>query len=280
MKRRKKLIAAALALSMLLSLFGGGVIGAAAATVTTGSELAFDPLTRPASVAYEEHEDGYTVTLDRSANCVTMAVTPKSGGSRSANGARLYVRTGVELKAGTAYQVSFDLSAERDQPEYAVRFDGETAQAAYGRLEGRGIKAGDTDRVTYSVTPQKAGGELILCLLLGKTGTEGNTFRFSGLAVGEAAAPEDVTGENVMLVDSLDYSAPGAVSLYTNTGSRAAVTSSTNSATLTILDKPKNAEVWETQLKVATGFKPEAGKTYRVSANLSSTATGIYEVCY
>lgn len=195
MKRRKKLIAAALALSMLLSLFGGGVIGAAAATVTTGSELAFDPLTRPASVAYEEHEDGYTVTLDRSANCVTMAVTPKSGGSRSANGARLYVRTGVELKAGTAYQVSFDLSAERDQPEYAVRFDGETAQAAYGRLEGRGIKAGDTDRVTYSVTPQKAGGELILCLLLGKTGKEGKLISLDpsagklALSFQEGAAP-------------------------------------------------------------------------------------------
>lgn len=283
MKMQKRLVSAVLLLSMLLSLFSGSLVSAAAAqavtTVTTDSELAYDPLAQTASVAYEQHEDGYTVSLDRAADSVAMNISavPKTG--RAADKAQLYIHTGVTLKPGTTYQVSFSLSAQNAQKEYAVCFDGGSAKAAYGKLDKRAIETGGTDRVMYQITPQKENGELVLRLLLGKTEAEGNIFRFSNLAVEEA--PENAVGENIVLVDKLDYSAPGAIRFWTHSDSGAAMTSDEKSATLTVTQAPKkDAEVWKIKLLVATGLIPEAGKTYRIRADLRSTTGGTYEVCF
>lgn len=283
MKTRKRLAAATLLVSMLLSLFGGGFPSAAAAqtatTVTTDRELAYDPLAQTASIAYEQHEEGYTVSLDRSEDSVTMKITaaPDSESSRAPQNARLYVHTGVTLKPGTAYRVGFSLWAEQAQPEYAVRFDGGARESAYGTLDGRSVNAGGTDKVQYQVTPGTANGELVLCLLLGKTG--GNTFRLSNLAVEEA--PGNVSGRNAILVDELNYNAPGFIRCWTHTDRAASVTCDETSATLKVTKGPlKDAEIWKIKLFVATGFKPAAGKTYHLTANVSSTAKESFELCY
>lgn len=176
MKTQQRLVAAALLLSMLLSPVGGGLMSASAVqTVTTDSELAYEPLAESASVAYEQHDTGYTVSLDRAADSVTMNITGVPS-SRIADKARLYIRTGVALKPGTTYQVSFSLAAQREQPEFSVCFDGGNEKAAYGRLDGRSIKAGETVQVKYQITPKQESGELVLRLLLGKTEAAG----FSG----------------------------------------------------------------------------------------------------
>lgn len=277
MKTKRRLVATALLLTMLLATFGSGFT-AAAHTVTTGSELAYDPLAKAASIAYEKHGDGYTVSLDRAADSVTMNITAVPG-SRAAEKAQLYVHTGVELKAGTAYRVSFLLSAAQEQPEYAVCLDGGAAECAYGRLDKRSIAAGGEDRVDYQLIPEKESGELVLRLMLGKTGAKGNTLRLSGLAVEEAAG--EVVGENKVLVDKLDYSEPGAITYWANEDSGATVTSDGSSATLTVTRTPaQGAEVWKIKLMVATGLKPEAGKTYRISYDVKASAAGEFEVCY
>lgn len=280
MKTKRTLVSAVLLISMPLSLFIGIPVNAAAyQTVTTDSELAYEPLAENTSIAYEQHEAGYTVSLDRAADSVEMniSVVPKTG--RAADKAQLYIRTGVALRPDTAYQVSFSLSAERAQKGYSVCFDGGSAKGAYGRLDGRNIQAEGTDRVTYQITPQQENGELVLRLLLGNTGPEGNIFRFSGLAVEEA--PGDKIKEGAVLVDGLDYSTPGAVSVWTNTGSRVSVAPRGASTLLTVLEKPeRGAAAWEIQLKVATGLKPQPGKAYRVSISLGSSAVREYEACY
>ncbi len=282
MKPQKRLAAAVLSLSMLLSLVSGGLADVSAArTVTTDSELAYEPLAQTESVAHEQHEDGYTVSLDRAADSATMNITaaPGAESGRAPEKARLYIHTGVALKPDTTYQVSFSLSAERAQLEYAVCFDGGSAQAAYGELTGRSIKAGGTDQVKYLITPRQASGELVLRLLLGKTEAAGNVLRFSGLAVGEAS--ENEVGENKVLVDKLDYNAPGAIRLGTSDGSKAVITSDEKSATLTVTQTPAaGAEVWKLKLMVATGLKPQAGKTYRVRFDVQSSAFREFELCY
>lgn len=171
---------------------------------------------------------------------------------------RLYIHTGVELRAGTSYRVCFALSAERAQKEYAVCFDDGT-EDAYGTLEGQGIEAGGTDRVEYSVTPERESGELVLRLLLGKTEAEGNKLHFSGLAVEEAPAEE--TGRNAVVAENLDYSAPGAISFWANDDCKAEVTSDGNSATVKVMEVTKSAEVWKIKLTVATGVIPKPGGT-------------------
>ncbi len=197
MQTKRRPVAAMLLLTMLLAMFGSGFTASALQTVTTDSELAFEPLAGTASIAYEKHEDGYTVSLDRAADSVTMNITavPGSESSRAAEKARLYVHTGVELKPGSTYRVSFSLSAERAQPEYAVCFDGAAAEGTYGMLDGRSIDAGGVDKVQYQVTPGNGSGELVLRLLLGKTGAAGNTLSFSNLSVEEA--PANQIGESV-----------------------------------------------------------------------------------
>ena len=195
--KMRRILSFALALTMLLSLFSGMSFANAAAPrmVPVGEELAYDPLAETASIAYEQHEDGYAVTLDRAADSVTMHLTAVPDSGRKAEGARLYIRTGTELKAGTAYRVSFALWSEKKLTEYTACFDGADTASAYGKLEKRSIEAGGTDRVEYLVTPEKESGELVLRLLLG--GAESGALRLSGLAVEESSA--EAAGNNVML---------------------------------------------------------------------------------
>lgn len=277
MKTKRSLTAAVLALTMLLAMFGSGFT-ATALTVTTDSEPAYEPLAETASIAYEKHGKGYAVSLDRAADSVTMNITAVPG-SRAAEKAQLYVHTGVELKPGVDYRVSFSLSAEREQPEYAVCLDGGAAECAYGRLDKRSVAAGGMDKVDYRFAPEKEGGELVLRLLLGKTGAEGNTLRLSDLAVEEAVGEE--IGESRVIAENLDYSEPGAITCWANEDSGASVTSDGSSATLTVTRTPATgAEVWKIKLMVATGLKPEAGKTYRISYDVKASAAGEFEVCY
>jgi len=285
MKRQKRLITAALSLSMALSLLGGSPVSATASqpatSVVTDSEQAYEPLAQTASIAYERHEDGYEVSLDRAADSVTMNITavPGDENGRAQENARLYIRTGVALKPGTAYRVSFSLWAEQAQPEYTVCFDGSSEGAVLGSAGQRSIDPGGTDRVQYQLTSSAECGELVLRLLLGKTNAAGNTFRFSDLAVEEVSANE--VGENVVLADHLDYNAPGFIRVWTDTGRSATVTCDKESATLTVTNNPvAGAEVWKIQMRVATGIKPEAGKIYHICANVDSTAKQKFELCF
>ena len=259
MKTLRKLTAATLALALLLSLLGSGA--AFAATVTTQGEVAYVPLGQTGAVVYERHEAGYTVALGRAGDGVTvnLSAVPGDEAARAPEQARVYVRTGVTPKAGTAYQVSFALAATGEQPEYSVRFDGGETPAAYGALNGRAIQAGETDRVRQTVLPQGESGELVLCLLLGKTGPEGNTLRLSGLTVTEAAA--GAVEQSTVLVDKLDYRTPGFIRAWTNSDSAADITSTETSATLTVTKAPDPAEVWKTKLLVATGLKLPPGQS-------------------
>ncbi len=278
MKTLRKLTAATLTMALLLSLLGGAT--AFAATLTTQEETAYVPLGQTGAVVYERHEAGYTVALSPAGDGVSVGVSavPGDEAARTPEQARVYVRTGVTPKAGTAYEVSFALTAAAAQPEYAVRFDGGETPGAYGALEGRAIQAGETDRVRQTVRPQGESGELVVCLLLGKTGPEGNTLRLTDLTVVEAAP--DGAAKTTVLADKLDYRAPGFIRAWTNSDSAAELTSTENSATLTVTKAPEAAEVWKTKLLVATGLKPQAGKTYRVSFDLKGSAARPFEICY
>ena len=278
----KTLLCALLLACLLLSVApGGAVLAAAPRTVESQGELAFDPLAETQSVAYEQHEAGYAVTLDRAADSVTLTVdsAPASENARAAEHVRLYIRTGVVLAAGKTYRVGYALAAERAQADYTVCFDGAAAENAYGAPETRALTGPGTDRAELALTPEAEGGELVLRLLLGGTGKEGNVFTLSDLTVEEASA--DTQGEYRVLVDSLRYGAQGSITYWANDDCGAEMTADGESATLTVTKVPETgAEVWKIKLFARTGVRPEAGKAYRFSATVNASAGGTAEICY
>ncbi|MBR3560080.1 MAG: hypothetical protein IKN81_00870 [Oscillospiraceae bacterium] len=277
MRIGKILTSAVLTASMLLSLLVGGVANAVNTPVALEQKAMLDPLSATEGVAYERHEAGYAVDLGREADSVTVNIAaPEAEGERAAWKARLYVDTGVELMRGVTYRVSYSLAALREQSAYDVHFDSSMAEDAYGVLYGRSVAAEGMDTVEYLLTPEAARGTLVLRLQLGMTGAEGNELRFANLKVEEASA----SAGNV-LADQLNYGTQGNISIWTNEDSRAILVGGENSATLTVTEAPRfGAEVWKIKLLAATGLRPEAGKAYRVRADLTSTAAAEYEICY
>ena len=192
MKPGRARAALILLFTLLLTFLSGGVAEAAIRRpFTTGRKLIFDPQD-PAATAFEQHENGYVVSLSSGAKELTMNIfaVPDGEGVRAAEKAKLILCTGVTLKPGAVYRVRFTLSAELAQQEYAISLDSGGDQGVFGFLEGRGIPAGGTDRVDVRISAGENSGELILRLLLGKTGAEGNTFRLSELAVDEVSDDE------------------------------------------------------------------------------------------
>ena len=278
----KKKLTAILTLLCLLASASGGLFASAAESraVTTESAVAFEPLGEKRRIAYEQHEPGYAVSLNGSGDGVLAQISavPSDEGDREAENVRVYLRTGVTPKSGITYRVSFDLTAERALPDYGAAFDGESQESVYGSLKGRSVPAGGTDRVKAFLTPDSDRGELIVRLLLGKT--EANTVHIRNLSVEEASAAEIAVGTNV-LADSLNYHAPGSIRYWASDDSGASLTVAEGSGTLTVTQAPKNgAEVWKIKLLAATGLRPEAGKAYRIRADLTSKSKQFFEVCY
>ena len=274
MKKIRVTIAFALLFAMLLPLLSGVAYGAGK-TITTGSQLVFDPLSKTQSIAYEKHAEGYEAALSCAEDGVTMDVTAVPS-TRTENGAVLYVRTGVSPKAGAIYAVSYSLTAEQAVETYSLCFDGST-ENAYGEAETRAASAG-SNLVRTFVTAKSAKGELVLRLLLGKT--EVNTFRMSDLSVKECTEQELSVGKKTVVADSLNYNTPSAVRYWAADEYGAELTSGEKSVTMTVTKTPEEKEIWKLKLYIATGLFPQPGKAYHFRATVTSSATRKYEICY
>lgn len=188
-------------------------------------------------------------------------------GSRSAEKAQLYVRTGVELKAGVAYRVSFSLSAVQAQEEYVVCFGGGEVECAYGRLDKRSVAASGIDRVDYQVTPEKENGELILQLSLGKL-NKGAKVTVSNVKVQKtvyAPTGAPITGSfNSVSSDKAGEAASWTVNL----------TSDSESATLDVTKGSTGAPAnWMAKLLIHTGVDYDSGKAYRLKFDIEAEET-------
>jgi len=227
---------------------------------------------------YEKHDDGYVVNLEESASSATMNIekAPANAGDRGVWKAKLYAATGVTPEAGTTYRVKFDVTSTRNQADYEVCFDGDS-ENAYGALYGRSLTAGGTDSVEYTITPSASSGPLTLRLQLGKTDSSaGNTVMLSNLSVEKLSPQYQPVGDV-----SFEFGSAGNVSEEHYDGIEQTLSASGNSATLDVTSARSDGGVWSSKLLVQTGFTPEAGEKYRVSAKVSATAdTGEFETLY
>ena len=82
---------------------------------------------------FEQHDDGYEVSLEKSASSATMAITKAPESGRGVWKAKLFAATGQTLEAGTTYRIKYKLASAGNQANYEVLFDGDT-EGAYGGL--------------------------------------------------------------------------------------------------------------------------------------------------
>ncbi len=246
---------------------------------------------RAGTNVYEQHADGFTQSVSSEGDSATLTISEAPEEGRDVWNSKLLINTGVTPKAGDKYNVSFDITADKDQPGYEVCFDGAN-ENSYGALYDRSLTAGETQTVSYSFTPEESDGPIILRFQLGKTeDTSGNTITVSNLKIGTVTG----TGSSI-LPDSFAYPTvttttvePGESgyrqvelpALSTGEAHDDGYDQSLNGMTLSIHNVPTvDPGVWCSKIFADTGTALEAGFKYRVTATLTSEKGFDFEICY
>ena len=153
-------------------------------------------------------------------------------------------------------------------------------QACYKRFGGEetdfGTESVGSGEVRHTVTPTES-GTLEILLKLGTVPAD-SKVTVSGVKIVQQGT--ETEGEN-LFGGSLSTGSSGNVYFDGADGYAANLTCGGSSATLNISSVPADGrEVWKLKLFLETGAVLEAGKTYRVSANVQSGAAIGYEICY
>ena len=246
---------------------------------------------RAGTNVYEQHADGFNQSVSSEGDSATLTISEAPEEGRDVWNSKLLINTGVTPKAGDKYNVSFDITAKKDQPGYEVCFDGAN-ENSYGALYDQTLTAGESQTVSYSFTPEVSDGPIVLRFQLGRTeDTSGNTITVSNLKIGTVTG----TGSSI-LPDSFAYPTvttttvePGESgyqpvelpALSTAEGHDAGYDQSLNGTTLTINAIPTaDPGVWCSKLFADTGTALEAGYKYKVTLGLASEKGFDFEICY
>ena len=181
---------------------------------------------------------------------------------------KLYAKPGVTLEAGKTYQISMNVTGANG------------CQACYKRVGGEetdfGSETVGSGAVTHTVTPGES-GTLEILLKLGTVPAD-TTVKLSGIKIVQQG--KEAEGEN-LFTDSLSTGSAGNISFWAEGAYAAALSGNGSSASLDVTTVPGDGrEAWKVKLFVETGASLEAGKTYRVSADVQSTVGMDYEICY
>ena len=227
------------------------------------------PVTTPAATTNN--------SFDLEANSGAAAVLTGDGSSATATVTtsgddwhiKLYAKPGVELQAGKPYTITMNVTGA----------DGCTAcykNTATGDEEGFGTETIGSGTVTHTVTPD-ANGTLEILLKLG-TVPAGNSVTVSGVAI--ATLNDEMPGDN-LITGALTAGTPANVNFWAHDDYAAALSLEGSAASLAIGTAPADGrEAWKVKLFVETGLALEAGKHYRISADVSASAETDYEICY
>ena len=181
---------------------------------------------------------------------------------------KLYAKPKVTLEAGKTYQISMNVTGANG------------CQACYKRVGGEETDFGSENigsgAVTHTVTPTES-GTLEILLKLGTVPLNG-TVKISGIRIVEQG--KETEGEN-LFTGSLSTGSEGNISFWAEGAYAASLSGGGSSASLVLSTVPGDGrEAWKVKLFVGTGAALEAGKTYRVSADVQASAPLDYEICY
>ena len=252
---------------------------------------------------YEQHDEGYVQSLERTDTGVVlnMTETPDHGDVWNS---KLFVRTGAIPQPGRHYRISADVSAAQ-AADFEICYNNGDAEKGYGALYGQRVSDTKTTFVQLLSVPKFGFDpqEIVLQFMLGKCAGAVTVENISVEEIEDAyreLLPADFAMDGTVDLGTVKKRVPDGYAQipldgFTFSGSDTTyeghddgyvinMNESGSGVDMEIVKAPENPEdrgVWKAKLFVDTGFTPEAGKTYRVSFDLTpSSDQSEYEVCY
>ena len=217
--------------------------------------------------ANEWHADGYQQTLGTSLTITEVSTDPSDWKSK------LFFDTDATLEAGVTYKLTTSVTSTSDINNFCVVYsntgtgDWPDDRKYDGKYE-QSIAANQTKIIEHEWTVN------------GDTDPKGLhfTFQLGNSPAGTVFTVNSVTLEKYYAESSVD---PASFELWTHEGYSAALGGDGSSAKVTFTNSPDSgSEVWKTKLFAKTGVMLEAGKLYRISADVQATSELGYEICY
>ena len=222
-----------------------------------GENIMTDPLTAWAPV-HQWMDAGYTGDLTNDDSSASLNLKTVSSDPADWK-VKLFVETGAELSKDRKYRISYKLKADKSA-KYNVFYNDGAEEKAVGEFYD--LTTGNTT-VSHIVTPSD---DAVLNIQI---------------MLGNSPAANNITVSDVQVEEVIEENPKTPVTVWTHEDYKASLTNTSSSASLAITKVPSSGrEAWKIKLFAETGAKLEAGKTYRVSADVQSASQIDYEICY
>ena len=184
---------------------------------------------------------------------------------------KLFANTGVTLQPGRSYRISANVSATNGFPYEICYNDGGTEKGVGARYGLNASAGGETVVYTASVNSE---ANLVLQFSVG-CAPAGTTVTVRDIKVEELG---ESVGDNLINTSLVSW-AP--IHSWNHESYTTSLSSSGSSATMAITSVPgEGREAWKIKLFAETGAALEAGKTYRISADVRAASDLPFEICY
>ncbi len=210
--------------------------------------------------ATEAHDD----QIDQSVSGTSLTITQNHGVWES----KLFADTGTKLEADKEYIVTANVTSAEAFNFEVLYNNGSEEKAFEGEYE-QSIGAGETKNIIHKIKTDSDlnADNLVLLFQVGKS--PANTFTVNSITL---EVKEDGE-EPVQVVD------PKSFNYASDKDYKVSLSGDGSSAKLTT-DQAESPAVWKARLFAKTGAILEAGKTYRISADVKADSETGYEICY
>ena len=210
-----------------------------------------------------ETNNGTAATLTGDGSSATATVTVPGDDWHI----KLYAKPGVTLEAGKTYEISMNVTGANGCAACFKRAGGEETDFGMETISGQ--------TVTHTVTPTES-GTLEILLKLGNVPAN-SAVKVSNIQIKVTGA--ETAGENLATA-SLTTATRGSVNFWAHDDYQASLSGNGSSASLAIQPPAEGREAWKVKLFSETGLTLEAGKSYRILADVKADADLDYEICY
>lgn len=247
--------------------------------VTTGSThvdefSAEQPLSLSASGVFWEGSAGSVSNTDSTA---TLKITQPCARDGIWN-IRLHANTGVKLEQDVKYKVSGKLKSDVALEGVQVLYSNGDEETDFnpdgkGYMDGTyglSVNADGTPFAETFTVPKRSKYQPLVLRVQAGNSPAPNTITLSDIKVEKVVPAHDEPGTTER----------NSFSFFAHADYSATMVGDGESATAQIASSPENRDAWQIKLYANTNVTLSAGKSYRISADVSATADTPYEICY
>ena len=230
----------------------------------TDVDASYEEVTVGGLNAWEEHDEKFKFA--HSVEGTALKISQDRGVWES----KLFANTGTKPEAGKEYKVTASLTSDKAM-DFEVCYNNGDVEKAFDAEYGQHVEAGETKEVvhTFTAPADLDPKDLILQFMTGKS-----------------PLPNTITVNSITLEKKQDSEEPSetvdqkSFDLWAHEDYEAALRGDGSSASVNFTKAPEAKEVWKTKLFAKTGAVLEAGKTYRISADVKASSAASFEICY